>query len=108
MKLTKIPPTTPVGNKKKNKKKRIFSKSDINYRGDFQLVLLTKIAHSCFSNPLKDNERNKKLCTKVDYFLLWHELSWATVQFIRYNGIKIQSKQNLHNSIKHNKKIYVT
>ena len=30
----------------------------------------------------KSNERSKKLCTKVDYFLLEHKLSWATAHFV--------------------------
>ena len=48
-------------------------------------------------------ERNRKLCTKVDYFLFGHNLSWAIVHFNRCNGIKMQSKQILHNGIKRNK-----
>ena len=56
----------------------------------------------------KSNERNKKLCTKVDYFLFGHKLSWATAHFIRCNVIKMQSKQVLHNGIKRNKQTYVT
>ena len=40
------------------------------------------------------NERNKKLCTKVDNFLFGHKLSWATAHFV--NEIKMQSKQDLH------------
>ena len=28
------------------------------------------------------------MCTKVDYFLFGHKLSWATANFIRCNGIK--------------------
>ena len=54
------------------------------------------------------NERNKKLCTKFDYFLLGHKFSWATAHFVRWNGIKMQSKENLHNGIKRNKEICVT
>ena len=46
----------------------------------------------------------KKLCTKVDYFLLGHKLSWSTAHFVRCNGIKMQSKQDLHNGIKRNKR----
>ena len=34
----------------------------------------------------KSNVRNKKLCTKVDYFLFGHKLSWATAHYIRCNG----------------------
>ena len=55
----------------------------------------------------KSNERNKNLCTEVDYFLLGHKLSWATAHFIRCKGIKMQSKQDLHNGIKRNKETYV-
>ena len=65
-------------------------------------VMLDK-CHTCNSN-----ERNKKLCTKVDYFLLGHRLSWATAHFVRCNRIKMQSKQVLHNGIKRNKETYVT
>ena len=32
----------------------------------------------------KSNEKNKKLCTKVDYFLLGNKLSWATANFLRF------------------------
>ena len=32
-------------------------------------------------------ERNRKLCTKVDYFLFGHKLSWATAHFVRCNGM---------------------
>ena len=42
----------------------------------------------------KLNERNIKLCTKVDYFLFGHKLSWATAHFVRCNGIKMQSKED--------------
>ena len=56
----------------------------------------------------KSNERNKKLFTKVDYFLLGHKLSWATTHFLRCNRIKMQSKQDLHKGIKRNKETYVT
>ena len=38
----------------------------------------------------KSNEKNKKLCTKVDYFLFEHKLLWATTHFVRCNGIKMQ------------------
>ena len=37
----------------------------------------------------KSNERNRKICTKVGYFLFGHKLSWATAHFIRYNGIPL-------------------
>ena len=59
-------------------------------------------------NKCKVNERNRKMCTKVDYFLVGHKLSWATAHFIRCNRIKMQSKQVLHNGIKRNKQTYVT
>ena len=54
----------------------------------------------------KSNEKNKKLCTKVDYFLLGHKLSWATAHFVRCNGINMQSKEDLHNGIARNKEVY--
>ena len=38
----------------------------------------------------KSNERNKKLCTKVDYFLLGHKLSWTTAHFVRCNEIIVK------------------
>ena len=34
----------------------------------------------------KSNERNRKLCTKVDYFLFGHKLSCAIAHFIRCNA----------------------
>ena len=65
-----------------------------------------KVAITCITS--NTNDRNRKLCTKVDYFLFGHKLSWATAHFVRCNGIKMQSKQVLHNGIKRNKQTYVT
>ena len=42
----------------------------------------------------KLNERNRKLCTKVDYFLLGYKLSWATAHFVRCNGIKCNQNKS--------------
>ena len=43
----------------------------------------------------KSNERNRKLCTKLDYFLLFgHKLSWAIAHFITCNDhpfVRLQS-----------------
>ena len=36
----------------------------------------------------KSNERNRKLCTKIDYFLCGHKLSWATAHFISLHLLK--------------------
>ena len=42
------------------------------------------------------------------FYLFGNKLLWATAYFVRCNGIKMQSKQDLHNGIKHNKDTYVT
>ena len=53
----------------------------------------------------KSNERNRKLCIKVDYFLFGHKLLWATAHFIRFN---LHHLYNHHLSFKHQiKKIVV-
>ena len=49
-----------------------------------------------FSTTYPRISMKQKLCTKVDYFLLGHKLSWATAHFVRCNGIKMQLKQSLH------------
>ena len=41
-------------------------------------IILKKPCQLC-----KSNEKNKNFCTKVDYVLLGHKLSWATAQFVR-------------------------
>ena len=45
---------------------------------------------------------------KLTIFIIEHKLSWATAHFVRCNGMKMQSKQVLHNGIKRNKQTYVT
>ena len=51
---------------------------------------------------------NCALKLTIFYFLSGHKLSWAIAHFIRCNGMKLQSKQVLHNGIKRNKQTYVT
>ena len=47
--------------------------------------------------------KNCALMLTIFYFLFGHKLSWATAHLVRCNGIKMQSKQVLHNGIKRNK-----
>ena len=63
----------------------------------------SKGVHS--SNKMRKTEH---CALKLTIFIIEHKLSWATAHFVRCNGMKMQSKQVLHNGIKRNKQTYVT
>ena len=91
-----------------NKRNTIHSKKKIEILSvtSFFFIIISK----CYNKPnLKNLMRKTEHCAlKLTIFIIEHKLSWATAHFVRCNGMKMQSKQVLHNGIKRNKQTYVT
>ena len=61
-----------------------------------------------YYNSFNLMRKTEHCALKLTIFIIEHKLSWATAHFVRCNGMKMQSKQVLHNGIKRNKQTYVT